>query len=296
VNVVPDIRGIDGLTAREPIGCCLSIGRKGDRGAPVDNDRFYFVVPNEVDGVRPLHPAFAAFNNEKPEHRTIIRGHIVHVDVDAAFSYSLKAQVLQGYPPHPAKAPTCIGNGHAAKRWIDGEYQDIPCPNEKCPFRQPTMVNGKSGPTPCKPFGRLLFRPRWKEGSTLPSLLTKWTTGSWNSVASLHGLFEHVRTQAEQLHLESFSVYGLPFMLTLSRKKRRGEGGASGRAFPVVSASVDGDVVEFLYNQKLRLAELGGSAPLLVALTDDEQRTAKALLEDTKGIVVDVDLPGGGGE
>lgn len=295
MSAVPYINGIGELTGREPIGCCMSIGRKGDRSAPVDNDRFYFVMPNEVDGVRALHPAFTAFNTAPVEQRTVIRGNIVHSRVEDAFQHSLKAQVLDGYPPHPSKAPTCIGDSVHAKRWIDGAYKDIPCPGSLCPFRQPTVrPNGKPGPTPCKPFSRLLFRPRWKEGSTLPSLLCKWTTGSWFTSSGLLGMFEHVRAQAEQLHVENFSVYGLPFVLTLGRKKRKD--GQDGRSFPVVSASVDGDVIDFLLNQKRRLAELGGSAPSLAALTDEEQRTARALLEDTKGIVVDVDLPGGGGE
>ena len=255
-----DYRGIEGVEGVEPVGAVLTIGHKGDRGNPTDTDRFFLVVPTMgPDQRRAEHPEFAAFNKAKPEHRQTIHGNLVHADEADCWGYHLKAQVLP--PPwkaHPDKRPSCIGDGVKATRYFGEsgpeDFREMECPNELCEFRQ------GNGAKPCKPFGRLYFRLRWKTDN-LPSPLVKWTTGSWNSVRSVLGFFDHVREQVQGLGLESYSLYGLPFSLTLSRKTKP----SARAAFPVVSISPECDLVAFFLQQRQQLRELGAAEPKMIA-------------------------------
>lgn len=299
--------GIVGLTGREPIGAVLTVGHKGPKGNPEHTDRFYIVVPNEVNGVRAEHPAFAAFNkaahpalaDERHEAydmaryqrelaaRQIVRGNLVHASPEQCFEHHLKAQVLQGHPAHPAKAPHCVGDGRNAKRWDGRDFREIVCPNEGCEFRQAPAANK---PTPCKPWMRFLFRPRWADGSPLPMPLMKFTSGAWNTTANFLGLFQYVAEQASALGVARYTLYGLPFTMQLTKKKRKGDEG--GRAFPVVSIAPEVDLQEFLWNQHTRALEY--SSRPVAALTDREQQDPAELYADQRGVSgpVSLDLPG----
>jgi hypothetical protein len=286
--------GIAGLTGREPINAALTIGHKGPKGNPTDTDRLFIVNVQEENGVRPQHPSFREFNEADPELRKSLRGVLIHATQSECFEYHLKAQVLPGKPAHPNKRPACVGDGVSAVRWMGrglDDFQPIPCPHDKCEFRQ--RVGDK--PVPCKPWMRFLFRPRWKETSKLPAPMFKFTSGAWNTTAAFLGFFEHVTKQAKALGVENPTLYGLPFVLTLAKKKRRGDDG--GRAFPIMSISIDGDLQEFLLIQHERFKQLA-SAPRPLALTDREQQDPRVVASDYasvnpgRGPVIDVDVPG----
>ncbi len=187
------------------------------------------------------------------------------------FEFNRRAQVLsKSLPIHPAKAPACSGNGEWAMRWDGKHFQKIPCPtgpegNSLCQYAQPR----EDGPTPCKPFGRFLFRPRWAPDSPLPAPLMKLTTGSWNSVRAFKGFFEYIQKQAALMGLADFSLYGMPFVLTLSKKSSPKQQ----RAYPVMSISPDCDLQAFIATQAARRSEMMAVRPL-AALTDGSERAA----------------------
>lgn len=265
---------IKGLTAREPVGVVATIGHKGDRGQPVDTDRFFLVLPTaEKVGsteIRRPHPEFRAFNEADPERRQMLKGTLVHLEVAQCWEYHLKAQVLPGLAAHPSRAPHCTGDGTAARRWDGAEFRDIPCPNELCQFRQ------GQGKKACGAFGRVLFRLRWADGVRMPQLLCKLTTQSWHSVAALQGFFGYTQAQAALLG-GPLGIYGVPFSITLSRKTNA----KRGQAFPVLSVSVDGDLQGFFVQRAAALRsstdyQLAAQTPR-AALTDGEQQAAQYL-------------------
>lgn len=273
--VTTTMDGIRGLDGREPVGAVLCIGRKGERGEPIENDRFFFVVPHAEgsgrDARRAQHPAFQAFNAADPERRRVIYGNLVHARRQDCFEYHLRNQVEAGKPAHPDMRPFCIGDGDRAVRWFAAggpqDFRDITCPNEKCEFR----LGAKPS---CKPWMRFLFRPRWPSTKApLPSPLTKLTSQSWHSVAAFRGLFRYVGEQATAFGLPSFSLFGLPIMITLERKTKPSER----RSFPIMAVTVDGDLHEFLWAQRARAIEV---AQPIAALTDREQQDPAEMFMD----------------
>lgn len=280
---------IEGITPREPVGAVLTIGEKGPTGAPIQNDRFFIKTPYEVtEGshrIRPRHPAFKSFNDADPELRKSIRGNIVHADAADAYHAQLRAQVLgsawAAFPGgHPNRRPICEGDGIKATRLFgikDGteDWREIECPNRLCEFRQGKVKA-------CKPFGRLYFRPRWKEGSTSPALLMKWATGSWNNVEALAGFFGYAIAQAKHLGIENPVLFGLPFVLTLARKSNAIER----TSFPVVSISPDCDLIEFFMRQREQVRLAGGtlSLPAVVGAQSPEETTPEAIDADFRAI------------
>lgn len=257
--------GIASLTGRDPIGAALTIGTKAPSGNPTNADRFYFKLPVATSVsdklVKPEHPAFAQFNAAPAEQRQVIRGNLVHATQAECFEYALAAQVLgrawEAWPgAHPNRLPVCRGDGHTATRLYgigpDGaeDWREIECPDRACQFRL-----GK-GPKACRPAMRFLFRPRWRDGSFLPTPLTLLASHSWASAANFLGFFEYVAAQARQLGLESHSLYGLPFVMTLAMKTKPSEKAR----FPVVSVSPDGDLIAFLLAQRRDVAQIGGGA------------------------------------
>lgn len=275
---------IEGLAGREPVGAVLTVGHKAPSGNPEHTDRFYLVQPQEVDGVRAPHPAFAAFNTADVARRQVIRGNLVHSTVAECFEYNLRAQNLPGIPAHPSRGPHCIGDGIKAKRWNGEKYIDIDCPNEKCQFRA-EVHPGK--PIPCKPSMRLMFRVRWTEGSPLPPMVVKFTSQAWNTTKNLLGMLEHIEKNAKALGIDNFSLYGFPFMLTLTKKKRSGDA-KTARSFPVVTATPELDIVTFLRQQQ---SDLVGIRPQVTSLLDPSQRALEVQAEDVKTItpaVIDI--------
>lgn len=246
------LRGIEGVDGREPVGAVLRVGVKpAGRAAPKDRDRFFVCHPYQ-DGnkIRPLHEAFASFNAAKPEHRRSVEAVLVHATEEEAFHYGLSAWRLPDQQA-PAHGPACQGDGIVAIRRVGQEEPvEIPCPNRTCAYRQ--------GAKPaCKPLMRVLFRPVWP-GGRLPTPLMRFESHSWNSVEAWVGMFRHIREQAQHLGIESPSLYGFKFRISLQEKTSA----AKGTRFPVVIPSPEVDVQSFLVAQGQLRQQLGASQPI----------------------------------
>lgn len=266
--------GIKDLEPRDPVGAVLSIGIRDERGIPRQKDRFHLLLPRASEGEgrylrRAAHPAFRSFNAAQPERRQVVQGALVHNTRTEAFEHHLKAQKITGLrPSHNRHA--CIGDGKTAQRWDtdrDG-YAEIQCPHEKCQYRLTTPVS-------CKPFMRLLFRIIWSGTTQLPSMLVKYTSGSWNTTRNALGLFEELDRAAQAMGLKRFGLYGYPFTMTLlqqtsAEKKAR---------FPVVHFSATESPEQFFLAQKKRLADLGGKYASL-----EHMRDSGEVYEDTREI------------
>ena len=266
-------QGIEGLQGREPVGVVLSAGIKGPSGAPIERDRYHLVVPHEADGRRAHHPGFAAFNSAPPEARRVIRGNLVHATAAECFELSLRAQVSKalGLKAHPNRRPVCSGDGVRAVRWTGGEdFTEVPCLHDLCPARL-------AEPAECKPWARLYFRLRWKDGSPLSTPLTKFTTGSWNTIANLKGFFDALDRNARELGLTDYTLFGLPFTLTLTEKtnaQRRSR-------FPVTVISEDMSPIDFFRWQRAHIREL--QAPV-VSLLEGPEHDPDVEFADLRGI------------
>jgi Recombination directionality factor-like len=272
--------GLHEIDPREPIGVVLTVGvKKGGSGYPVEKDRYHLVQPREDNGVRPHHPAYGSFNMAAPEKRYTIRGNIVHASRAEAFEGYLRNQSSKQLGMHPNRRPYCTGDGVHALRWIgDGadDFVQIKCPAGQCEYRL-------TAPPSCKPFTRLLFRLRWQEGVKLPSMLCKFTSGSWNTTANLMGFFDYIENTARQIGLEHYSLFGFPFILTLTQQTKPSQKSR----FPVTTITPEQDPVEFFAHQseQLRLAHRSNYE----ALPDLSQQDDLLLYEDVKSIQV----PGG---
>lgn len=280
---------IEGLRGKEPVGAVLTIGTKGPEGNPIDKDRFYIKVPDAVstgrgDDVRSLtralHPAFTAYNNEAPEHRKSIKGVLVHATQAECFEWHRKAQKLPRPFVNHSKLPACTGDGRQAKRLVivnsatgpSPEYLDIPCPNDLCEF---AISPNERTPCACKPWGRLLFQPVWREGSKLPSPLMKITTQSWNTVEFMVGFFKYFKEQARLCGVEGAQLFGLPFELTLGEKTNA----EKKSRFPIVRMTPTAQIQNFLLAQGDRIAQLQMRRPY-VALLDAPEMDPGVILAD----------------
>jgi hypothetical protein len=312
-------RGIDGLSRREPIGCALTMGRKGPNNAPVDKHRFFIVRP-VADGVgrdarRAAHPAFAEFNKlansvqvpegadyerrleqakqAHDEKRASVRGIIVHARPEDCWTNRRQADRLPGHE-HPRLAPSCMGNGHVAQRWMPAQnaYVEIPCPGDQCPFAQ--SVDGKRPLS--HPHTKLIFQLRF---DNLPSLLCKFTSGGWETTSAIEGFFTSIEEQARYLGVERPSFYGIPFSLTISKRSNP----KLKTSWTVVHMSPDFPpgvtLQEYLLRQADARRQLAGAMPLLQIGTaagvgddadDDRADDARALRPD--GVPQILDLPG----
>lgn len=208
-------QGIAGLQGREPIGAVIAIGKKSDRGFPIEKDRFHVLWPQEnAEGVRPPHPQFRDYNQADPKFRQLVIGQIVHATAAECFEYSYRAQAAKGQPSHPSKVPFCTGNGDKAKRYVgkrngDHAFDTIACPADRCEFRQGDKA-------PCKPWMRFLFRAMISE--KLPTPLCKYTSGSWNTIRNLVGFFDLIEKQSKAVGLVNPSLMGLKFTLQLTEQ------------------------------------------------------------------------------
>lgn len=291
--------GLVGVEPRDPIGVAVTMGIKGKGGAPMLKDRFWLMSPQTASTefhaggksyrspARTLHPSFARWNDAAkageagagdrrgPGRVGTIRGNLVHADLkDAAFWNRAAQKLPEPHENPPSQRPACEGNGITALRFsgiTEGreEYESIACPNEDCPF----AIRGL-----CKPHAMLLFRLRWDQTDEFergfPSLLAMWSTRGWNSLRNLLGLFELVLGTeavapweprekwktglAQELGLDRVSLVGMPFVMTIGEKTKPSEQ----KRFTVVSFSPDGDLVEWLVNQR-RQRELAGGTERL---------------------------------
>jgi hypothetical protein len=278
MNYADSPAGIAGIEGRENVGAVLTIGRKPDngRGFPIEKDRLHIVNPIEnAQKVRTHHPAFRAFNNADPKWRQSVNGQIVHATEAGCFQYSLRNQQAPGQPVHPQQIPYCLGNGERARRWTGSEFIDIPCPGDKCEFRQKTA----QGKPSCSPSMRFLFRPIWPETSTMPSPLFKFTSNGWNSVRNFVGLFKQIADAAAAMGFDDYSLAGLNITLTLTEQTNR----ALKSRFPVMHVVATDHPVDFFARQ-LEMRRLMAErtrvkvleSPAMVQITGPEEASTAA--------------------
>ena len=257
-------RGIAGVEGRRPIGAAVTIGRKGDRGFPVDKDYFHVMEPHEAPGGRRRpHPLFGWWNDRpagqpsdawKAQRRTI-RGILAHEAWDACLTQHLQAYRPDkvrwpgGGPPMPPDGqPWCKGDGEQARRYIgekgDDDWRTITCPHRACCHRSPT---GRNKITDCKPLTRFLFRMSYSDAVvakyTPPTPVVMFQSGGWKTYRAILGLREDLDAAARTLGLESYSPAGLSFTLTLTEGTSKKGGG---RRYPYVNVSPDESAIDFL--------------------------------------------------
>ncbi len=234
--------GIKGLEGRTPIGAVLRIGRKNPgRGFPIERDRFYIVSPKQDgSGSRPMHPAFKLWNDRALKDAALaktIECELASATVSGCYNAQLMAYRL-GKNEHdapPDRQPACTGDGVNAKRWMGNDWHEIPCPNDKCQYRQ-------RKPPDCKPDVRLIFHPVWPDGVPMPSMLMTLESKSWNTAANIKGMFDHILEQAAWLGIDNPFLFKFPFRLTLEERTKPSEKSK----FPVVTATPTCDVQDFL--------------------------------------------------
>lgn len=277
-------RGIGGdRFATEPVAAVLRIGKKGERGAPTDRDRFYVASPHEVDGTRPLHPSFALFNEAPAARRRMVRCNLVHANLEDALDLQRYAFRLPGLPAPPNRRPGCEGDGRDAVRFLDGEFRAIRCPGDLCEYAQCAA---------CKIRLKVLFRPNWND-DRLPAPLMAYASRGEHMLSSVYGLFDHVAEVAHGVGLlperpaeteghraleeHGVPVFGLPFSLTLTERTNK----EKRTRFPVVIFAPDGDLVAWMMGvREQRLALSQGMPPARAlppaSVADDEPAVIEA--------------------
>lgn len=268
--------GVKDLRSSQPIGASLQIGiKKGfqQRGIPDQKDRFHICTAHEVDGVKLHHPSFALFNQAPTNFRQAVRGVIVHSTAEECFNNQLS---MQSYPKnhkgprsHPQRFPVCSGNGEVAVRWDGQKTSDIKCPGRMCEYQADDC-------RACKVLSRFVFSIRWAEGSKferLSSPLVKFTSRGYETTSNLLGFFEYIDTAAKSLGVNKYSLFGFPFIMTLTFRtnpERRSR-------YPVVTISPEIDVFDFLVRQRERMDLI---ATPMEALTDESQQDPQVIYED----------------
>jgi hypothetical protein len=268
-----DYRGILDLEPREPIAAVLTMGRKaGDRGV-TERDRYHLVDPHEGDdGARPYHPGFKSFNDAPPEKRRLIHGIIIHALEEECWWYQNAAHVLPApWLKPPSRRNACVGGlkggemkarryfGQRKERDASGaeveveDWREITCPNRLCEFQQ-------GSPSPCSPAGRLYFQLRWPQTQApLPCVETMYETHSAGTVAHVMGFFAQVHQQAAHLGVTRYSLYGLPFVLTMAQRRKKV--GGQWRKWWESHMVADCVIQDFFLRQRREVAELGGELP-----------------------------------
>jgi hypothetical protein len=242
---------------------------------------------------RDLHPSFAAWNDaalalgrdltrKGPGRLGVLRGNLVHARFsDAAFWNRAAQKLPEGHPNPPSRRPACEGDGVSALRFRGVEngkeiFDRIACPNRECIFAQQGL---------CKVAADLIFRLRWNPTdaweSQFPSLLVEWATRGRESAENMLGLFEHVigsealltedqrrlatdeereawkSGMAQEMGVLSPSLVGMPFVMSVGDKTKAADASSpTGKRYPVVQFSPDGDLVEWLILQGRRRREL----------------------------------------
>jgi len=200
--------------------------------------------------IREPHPMFEAFNTCHPEKARTLRARIVNwLETDAYKNY------LGAYKPPEGsafKAPEkggfwCQGDAVRARRYINGEFKDIPCPNRLCDYSQEGSGPRGQG-THCKPHIELVAQFNWSEESKLPRVLFEWDSQSWNNVSNIEGMFQQINDLASRIGFArgKFPLVNLQFTMNLKERHKAGGGNRKAKNFPEVSFSVDGDIMQWM--------------------------------------------------
>ena len=243
---------------------------------------------------RELAPEFAAYNDEpappdlsqmSPDERDratadfrrridahhaprrILYGTIMHArfeaaergDLDGAVFSRFQAQTvpasMQIRPP-PGQAPWCVGDGQTARRWTGSRFETVPCPGDRCEWRQEGTGPRGQGKHSSK-MSTLVLQLRWPEAPCpgckgrrivgadraqcnvckgtgawswgLPCARAMLETGGTYSYATdwLWGFHALIVGQWRAIGGEGEpDMYGLPVRLTLLNKSGSGQQGA----------------------------------------------------------------------
>lgn len=286
-------RGVGEVHPKNPIGAVIELLRRAPQpdgtwkfirpftGIP-DKAQYAFSIMQSVPTTtvrrgsheapaREPHPAFEAFNACHPEKARTLIGRIIHMKESDAYSFYLGAfQSPSGRGlQNPNDGWWCRGDAKKATRFVNGKYQQIPCPGRLCEFQQDKF--GPKGDVPhCKPHLTMIFQlllaPEWNT----PNIIVQFDSQSWNNIAAAEGLFKHVRDTAKPLGYAegTFPVFGLEFMMNL-KERRKGQ-----RKFPEVSISPTGDIMAWMASihaayknlKPHERPELGNAPPSLEAL------------------------------
>lgn len=304
-----DIRGIAGLEGREPVMAVLTLGRKalpGDvqdglakrPGIPILRERLFLMDPDPLPisgiqgGARRKHPRFVAFNAEHRysgeqitnEERSNVTGRLVHATEEECWHYNLRSYTDPKEKKTPSRRPWCEGDGERARRIVwnasdEETVMDVPCPHEKCPFRQPRPNPRGRMPKPplCKPHATLLFRIEWEGRAAeagMPTGTVKWTTQSWHSIRNVLGFFRRIHDAAASLGMApgSYSLLGLKFELSVQPRTSSKD---EGRRFPVVRVVGTDDPLLFLLGDAERRQRLESQRRPVTLLTGSVERSAR---------------------
>lgn len=262
-----------GVTGTEPVGAALTIGIKGDRGFPIEKDRFHIMEPREgADGKRSVHPSFTWWAQAPPENRRLVRGILVG-PWERMLRQSYRAQVLPGKPQHPGKRPACVGDGVTADRFIGDkgatDFRSMPCPGEACQFRQRGVDprNGKETREPCTPSTLFLFRIAFTDAVTAryqpPTPVVRFASNAWRTYRAILGLRESLDRAAATLGLPAdYDPTGFRFSLLLTEAK------GQGTKYPTVVVSPDESAIDFLLGRQRLLTVAPATQALALSMDD----------------------------
>lgn len=258
-------RGVGAVRPKNPIGAVIELLRRAPQpdgkwkfvrpftGIP-DKAQYAFQIMQSVPTTtvrrgsheapaREPHPAFDEFNFCNPEKARTIKGRIIHMKEADAYSFNLGAfqsPAGKGFV-NPTDGWWCRGDAKKATRFINGSYQQIPCPGRLCEFQQDKF--GPKGDVPhCKPHLTMIFQLLMDEVWNAPNIIVQFDSQSWNNIAAAEGLFKHIRDTAKPLGYAegTFPVFGLEFMMNLKEHRK------VQRRFPEVSISPTGDIMAWI--------------------------------------------------
>ena len=324
------LRGLPDIQPTTEVGFVLSAAIKGEKGNPTEGEGWHLLTPGTVVrkartargkeynfDARDHHPRYRAYNNLPYEERRFFHCQLAFADPREFWEPKYWAQ--KGPIKHPDceanpvhKGAWCQGGGGQAQRWRltdpetgepigrdgKGDYVDIPCPGEACPFRQEfdtgrTYKGEAVKWTPCGRGMRIWFWPRWKsdDEEKWPRYLGKLKTYSRRAVNSFAGILHSVYHEPEdeadpgglvqQLGIEEFTWIGLPFVAIFG--KRRTERGVH----TDITFAADDDIVSWLTSQRKWVEQLKAHPQqrLLGAASETEQSAEQQAL-DHETIVV----------
>lgn len=280
----------DRVKPRSPVAAAVRLGQKTvaqktkdgrqfwQATGMVDKGVFSFAEPREDErGVRPPHPSFAWYNDAPPASRRLLRVRLVNARLDDAMEAGLAARLGPTKMEIPGNRPWCSSPCEGtATRWMGANqgWRAVPC-SDACEHLLAKR---------CKPLTRLLFVPVWKAPKAgeepRPTPLCRYSTGSWNTTASLAGVRRAMLDAAEGLGLADPSFYGVTLRMIATEETRKG----AGTRFPVVKFEIDCDLQQVLVEQT-RLREearrVGQPLPAEAARISDltPEETAEDLRE-----------------
>lgn len=188
--------------------------------------------------------------------RSSIRGYLVYSDWGESYDDRFQAWKLPGITP-PRGQAACVGIGGKAKRWINGKYEDIPCPGIHCEFQKVKV--GEKGflvQCACKPLIRFNFLLRWPEGSKLPVRPARFVTASKHNLGAFDAFHKQIVDYARAVGIQNPDLTGYPFVMRLNIGKGEvmAEGQNKGQAvqFPSIDIQSECNPTEFFAQQAQR--------------------------------------------